>query len=91
HGFNEIYTNANSEVIRVETQIIKAEVDAGAQAQASFSAKGIKKEYQMAAGALTVHFDLKATGKMDLIAEVIAPDNTRKGYEDITLEDSAKH
>ncbi|WP_174847888.1 N-acetylglucosamine-binding protein GbpA [Yersinia artesiana] len=91
HGTNAVYINSNSEVVRVETQIEKAQVDAGTQVQASFSASGMKKEYQMAAGALTIHFDLKATGKMDLTAEVIAPDNERKGYEDITLEDSAKH
>ncbi|ARZ02125.1 acetylglucosamine-binding protein [Yersinia ruckeri] len=91
HGANTVYTNANSEVVRVETQIEKAPVDAATGVQTSFSANGMKKEYQMAAGALTIHFNLEVTGKMELTAEVIAPDNSHKAYEDITLEDSSKH
>ncbi|WP_145557632.1 N-acetylglucosamine-binding protein GbpA [Yersinia aldovae] len=91
HGANTIYINANSEVIRVETQIENAQVDASTEVAASFSISGMKKEYQMAAGALAIHFDLGTIGSMDLVAKVFAPDNSVKGYKGMTLENASQH
>ncbi|WP_145514357.1 N-acetylglucosamine-binding protein GbpA [Yersinia massiliensis] len=85
HGVNTLYTKAGSPITSIVISIDKAPVEV----QSDFSVAGMKSEYQMIAGALTLNVDLAATGKMELEAKVYGPDNTIKGYTHTTLEENA--
>lgn len=87
YGMNTLFTKAGSNITSIVIAIEKAQVEV----QSSFSVSGVKGEYQMAAGSLTLHVNLNTVGKMDLEAKVYAPDNSVKGYANATLEDASQH
>ncbi|WP_145932207.1 N-acetylglucosamine-binding protein GbpA [Yersinia bercovieri] len=84
HGVNTLYTKAGNNITSIVISVEKAPVEI----QSDFSVSGVESEYQMSAGALTLHIDLAATGKMELEAKVYAPDNSVKGYTNATLEEN---
>ncbi|EPZ8124025.1 N-acetylglucosamine-binding protein GbpA [Yersinia enterocolitica] len=86
YGMNTLYTKAGSEITSIVITIEKAQVEA----QSSFSVSGVKSEYQMAAGALTLQVNLNTMGKMDLEAKVYAPDNSVAGYANASLNDASQ-
>jgi chitin-binding protein len=86
YGQNAIYAKSDSGISRVEVQIDKAEPPVGAD----FMVSGLKSDYLIRNGQLSIDFSVTAVGEMEVSGYVYDHGGSAKGFATAQLNNNAQ-